>query len=280
MTATLDVRDVTVEYGGLRALDDVSLSVAPGQVAGFIGPNGSGKTTLLDVISGQTPPRTGDVFLDGVDLGAHLPEDRAALGLVRSFQDCRLYPDLTVEETLLVAEDARRPARVFASALRLPGAMRVEREKQNVVDEIMGSLGLDRFRHNLIGELSTGTRRIVDLAAIVAAKPRLLLLDEPTAGIAQREAEAFGPLLRRLQNVTGATICLVEHDVRLVFALCDRVFVMQAGRVVASGTPSEVVRNPVAIAAYLGASDEALMRSGKQRTVKRDGRKRRRTQGE
>ncbi len=292
MTAGLEVRNLVVDYGGLRALDDVSLSLAPGEIVGFIGPNGSGKTTLLDVISGQTPPQSGAVLLDGVDLAAHLPEDRAALGLVRSFQDCLLYAELSVEETLLVAEDARRPAGVLASAFRLPGARRAEREKRATVEGLMDSLGLERFRHNLIAELSTGTRRIVDLAAILAARPRLLLLDEPTSGIAQREAEALGPLLRRLHELTGATICLVEHDVRLVFSLCDRVFVMEAGRIVASGPADEVVHDPVAVAAYLGASEEALTRSGlvttpmrarpERPTIKAEGGRRRRqpSQGE
>ena len=262
MTAALEVRGVGVDYGGVRALDDVSFALAAGQIAGFIGPNGSGKTTLLDVISGQTPAQTGAVLLDGVDLVVHYPEDRAELGLVRSFQDCLLYGELTVEETLLVAEDARRPAGVLASAFRLPGARRAERDKRDTVEGLMSALGLERFRHNLIAELSTGTRRIVDLAAILAARPRLLLLDEPTSGIAQREAEALGPLLRRLHELTGATICLVEHDVRLVFSLCDRVFVMEAGRIVASGPTAHVRNDPVAIAAYLGASEEALARSG------------------
>jgi len=262
MTATLAVRDVVVDYGGVRAVDGISLDFAPGSITGVIGPNGSGKTTLLDVVSGQRRPTAGRVFLDGEDLVDHLPEDRATAGLVRSFQDCRLYPELTVEETLLVAEDARRPAAVLATTLALPGARRSEGEKQAAVDEAIGRLGLERFRHSLISELSTGTRRVVDLAAIVAAQPRVLLLDEPTAGIAQREAEAFGPLLRRLHEVTGATILLVEHDVPLTLSLCDRLVVMEAGRVVSVGEPEAVMADPVAIAAYLGASPEALARSG------------------
>lgn len=262
MTAALEVRDVVVDYGGVRALDGVSLSIAPGEIVGLIGANGSGKTTLLDVISGQTRPQAGKVLLDTVDLSDHLPEDRAAIGLVRSFQDCRLYSELSVEDTLLVAEDARRRAGVVASVLRLPSFNRAERAKRESVETALASLGLDRFRHNLIGELSTGTRRIVDLATILAAHPRLLLLDEPTAGIAQREAEAFGPLLRRMHELTGATICLVEHDVPLTCSLCDRLVVMESGRVAASGTPSEVLADPVAVAAYLGASQEALARSG------------------
>lgn len=262
MTAMLTVSDVSVRYGGVQALGGVSFSVAPGEIAGFIGPNGSGKTTLLDVISGQTTPEAGSVYVDGVDLADYLPEDRALMGVLRSFQDCRLFPELTVEETILVAEDARAPAGVLSSALRLKRSRRVEKRKQAAANELMEGLGLGRFRDKLIAELSTGTRRIVDLAIVIGARPRLLLLDEPTAGIAQREAEAFGPLLRRLHEVTRATICLVEHDMPLTLGLCDRVFVMEVGRIVSAGTPQEVVKDPAAIAAYLGASREALARSG------------------
>jgi ABC-type branched-subunit amino acid transport system ATPase component len=262
MTATLAVHGVEVRYGGVTALAGVDLRIEPGEIVGLIGPNGSGKTTLLDVVSGQIRPRSGTVLLDGLDLVDHLPEDRAAAGVVRSFQDCRLYPELTVEETLLVAEDARRPVGVLASALRLPRFRHAEAAKRAAVDDAMGWLGLDRFRGNLISELSTGTRRIVDLATMVAARPRLLLLDEPTAGIAQREAEAFGPLLRRLHEITGSTICIVEHDVPLASSLCDRLVVMEAGRVIASGPPAAVMSDPAAVAAYLGASEQALARSG------------------
>ena len=262
MTARLEVDDVSVEFGGVRALDGVTFTVEPGEVVGFIGPNGSGKTTLLDVISGTVRATRGRVLLDGEDLIDHYPEDRAEIGVVRSFQDCRLYPELTVEDVVLVAEDARRPARLLATVLSLPNARRAEWSKRERAGELLAQFGLERFRENLVSELSTGTRRVVDLATIVAAQPRLLLLDEPTAGIAQREAEAFGPVLRTIHEVTGATVCLVEHDVPLVTSLCDRLVVMEAGRVVASGPPAEVMRDPVAVAAYLGASEEALARSG------------------
>lgn len=268
MTAALEICDVSVRYGGVSALSEVSCEVEPGEVVGFIGPNGSGKTTLLDVISGQLRPDTGAVYLDGENLVDHLPEDRAAAGLLRSFQDCRLYPELTVLETLLVGEDARRPAGVLSTALSLPDARRKERAKSAAADLALRGFGLQPFRDSLIGELSTGTRRVVDLATIVAAQPRVLLLDEPTAGIAQREAEAFGPLLRRLHEATGATICLVEHDVPLVMSLCDRIVVLETGRVVAEGTPAEVMANPAAVAAYLGASEESLARSGLLRALR------------
>ncbi|MEY2421896.1 MAG: hypothetical protein QOI95_1963 [Acidimicrobiaceae bacterium] len=260
--ARLELRDVVVAFGGLRAVDGVSLTVEPGDIVGFIGPNGSGKTTLLDTISGQLLPASGEVLLDGDDLVDHLPEDRAELGLVRSFQDARLFPDLTVEDTLLVAEDARRPVGLLSTTFAWPRARRAEAAKRSTVAGLLDTLGLTRFAQQPISELSTGTRRIVDLAAIIAAQPRLLLLDEPTAGIAQREAEAFGPLLRRLHDLTGATICIVEHDVPLVVALADRLVVMEAGKIVSAGPVADVLQDSAAIEAYLGASEEALARSG------------------
>jgi ABC-type branched-subunit amino acid transport system ATPase component len=260
--ARLEIRDLSVSFGGLRAVDGVHLSVEPGTIVGLIGPNGSGKTTLLDTVSGLVAPEEGTLTLDGEDLADYLPEERAALGLVRSFQDCRLYPELSVQDTLMLCEDARHRVSVLATTLQLPWARRAERDKAKTVDRAIASFGLERFRHHLTGHLSTGTRRVVDLAAIVLAGPRLLLLDEPTAGIAQREAEAFIPLLQQLHHVTGATILLVEHDVPLVFELCSTVIVMQTGSVVVSGSPEVVRQDPRALAAYLGASDAALNVTG------------------
>ncbi len=260
--ARLDVEGAVVTFGGVQAVDGADLSAEPGSIVGLIGANGSGKTTMLDVISGLVSPRSGSVRLDGESLVEYLPEERAALGVVRSFQDCRLFPELRVEEVLLLTEDARRPVGVLSSTVRAPWARRSERAKQEAVDQVVASFGIERFRNHQIAELSTGTRRVVDLASIVLARPRLLLLDEPTAGIAQREAEAFVPLLRRLHALADTTIVLVEHDVPLVFALCSKVVMMETGRVVSQGTPDEVRRDPRALAAYLGASEEALAVSG------------------
>jgi len=260
--ARLSVEGLVVEFGGLRAVAGVDLTAEPGEIVGLIGPNGSGKTTLLDAVSGVVTPAAGRVVLDGEDVADYLPEERAGLGIVRSYQDCRLFPELTVEDTLLVVADAGRRAGVLATTLQLPGARRAERDKRAAVSRVIGAMSLEPFRHHRTTELSTGTRRVVDLAAVVLARPRLLLLDEPTSGIAQREAEAFVPLLRRLHEVTGSTIVLVEHDVPLVFALCTRVAVMEAGRVVSVGDPDTVRRDPTALAAYLGASEEALVITG------------------
>ena len=260
--ARLEVEGLTVHFGGVRALDGVSFVAEPGSIVGLIGANGSGKTTTLDVVSGLVVPQGGSVRVDGTDLGEYLPEERLSLGVVRSFQDCRLFPELTVLDVLLLCEDARHEVAVVPTTLRLPWARRSERRKTEAVNEVIGAFGLERFRHHRTSQLSTGTRRVVDLASIVLSGPRLLLLDEPTAGIAQREAEAFIPLLRRLHEVADTTIVLVEHDVPLVFELCTAVVVMELGRVVVSGPPEQVRADPKALAAYLGASDEALMASG------------------
>ena len=157
--------------------------------------------------------------------------------MIRSFQDCRLYPELSVHDVLMLCEDAKREVSVLSTTLQLPWARRAEKRKRAAVDQVIEAFGLQRFRHHRTAELSTGTRRVVDLASIVLANPRLLLLDEPTAGIAQREAEAFIPLLRRLHQVADTTIILVEHDVPLVFELCSQVVVMELGRVAAAGLP-------------------------------------------
>jgi ABC-type branched-subunit amino acid transport system ATPase component len=260
--AELSVDGLHVHFGGVHALDGVTFRAEPGAIVGLIGANGSGKTTTLDVISGLVAPQAGTVRLDGVDLHEYLPEERLGVGMVRSFQDCRLYPDLTVLDVLLLSEDARHEVGVLSTTLRLPWARRAERHKLEAVDQVIAAFGLERFRHHRTAELSTGTRRVVDLASIVLARPRILLLDEPTAGIAQREAEAFIPLLQRLHQVADTTIVLVEHDVPLVFELCSTVIVMELGRVVAAGAPEQVRADPKALAAYLGASDEALMASG------------------
>ncbi|HEX4128294.1 MAG TPA: ATP-binding cassette domain-containing protein [Acidimicrobiales bacterium] len=260
--AGLRVDDLHVQFGGVHALNGVSFEAEPGSIVGLIGANGSGKTTTLDVMSGLVSPQSGRVRLDDTDLSEYLPEERLAVGMVRSFQDCRLFPELTVLDVLLLSEDARQEVAVISTTLRLPWARRTERRKLAAVDQVITAFGLERFRHHRTAELSTGTRRVVDLASIVLAKPRLLLLDEPTAGIAQREAEAFIPLLQRIHEVADTTIVLVEHDVPLVFELCSKVVVMELGRVVAAGPPEVIRADSKALAAYLGASDEALMASG------------------
>ncbi len=259
--SSLEVEHLSVAFGGLRAVNDISFTAEAGSIVGLIGANGSGKTTTLDALSGLVPTR-GAIRVDDVDLAEYLPEERRQVGMIRSFQDCRLFPELSVEDVLMICEDALHPVGVLSSTLQMPWARRAERRKKENVDRVISSFGLTRFKHHRTSELSTGTRRVVDLASIVLADPRILLLDEPTAGIAQREAEAFIPLLQRLHEVANTTIILVEHDVPLVFQLCSKVVVMETGSVVSAGSPEVVRADPRALAAYLGASDEAINVSG------------------
>ena len=259
----LSVEELSVAFGGIRAVDEVSFTVAPGEVVGLIGPNGAGKTTLLDLISGFTRPDTGRVRLGEVDLTDRRPHRRAALGLGRSFQDSRLFPSLTVEETLLVSLerwlDVRDP---FNAALRLPPFVDSEAAARHRVDELIDLLGLEAFRSKFIGELSTGSRRVVDIGCVLAHEPSVVLLDEPSSGIAQREAEALAPLLLRIRDALDASLIVIEHDMSLIANVSDRLVALDQGRVVTVGTPDEVLAHPDVVASYLGGDRAVLTRSG------------------
>jgi ABC-type branched-subunit amino acid transport system ATPase component len=258
----LRTEDLELSFGGVTALDGVSIEVRPGEIVGLIGPNGAGKTTLLDVVSGARRAQQGRVLLGGADVTDLDPEMRAAYGLARSFQDAHLFPGLTVTETVQVALANRFRVGVVASTLGMPWGRASEGDSRREADAIVARLGLSAWAQVLTSDLSTGTRRICDLAAQVAARPRVLLLDEPTAGVAQREAEAFGPLLRRIRDELDCAILIVEHDMPLLMGVCDRIYAMELGRVIASGSPSDVRADPGVIASYLGSDERAILRSG------------------
>ena len=265
--APLAVKEVAIRFGGIAALDGVDLVVASGQIVGLIGPNGAGKTTLMNVVSGVLGPDRGSVRLFGHEVAGRPPEIRARYGLARSFQDATLFAGLTVLETVQVALAQKAHTRVLPALVSAPWVRAAERQSRKQALEIVEAFGLGPWADALTVELSTGMRRICDLAAQVAVEPRLLLLDEPTAGVAQREAEAFGPLVRRIRNELGCSILIIEHDMPLLMGLCDRVYAMESGRVIAEGTPEEIRDNSVVIASYLGTDATAIDRSGKQPTV-------------
>jgi branched-chain amino acid transport system ATP-binding protein len=250
------VNEITVRFGGLVALDGVSFVVDEGEILGVLGPNGAGKTTLFDVISGFVAPDRGGVRLrDGAvaDLSRLAPHARARLGLGRSFQDGRLFPALTVSETIAVArERAVRVRDPIAAALHLPMVARSEAAVRARVDELVELLGLQPFAGKFVHELSTGTRRIVDLACVLAHEPSVLLLDEPSSGIAQREAEALAPMLREVRDSLSATVLVIEHDLTLLTAISDRLLALDRGRVIAVGAPHDVLGDPAVVEAYLG----------------------------
>ena len=258
----LQVQDVRLAFGGVQALDGVSLQVAAGEIVGLIGTNGAGKSTLLNVISGVHAPSSGRVLLAGRDVTSAAPELRAGLGLGRTFQSASLFPGLTVLETVEAVIGARRKVGVLSAMVRAPWAVRTERQVTEEAAAIVERFGLASFADTLTGALSTGTRRICVLATQIAARPSVLVLDEPTAGVAQREAEAFGPLLRRIREELGCSIVIVEHDMALLMALCDRVYAMERGAVIREGTPEEVRIDPAVVASYLGTDAVAIGRSG------------------
>jgi ABC-type branched-subunit amino acid transport system ATPase component len=249
-------------YGGVTAVDDVSLIVGEGETLGLIGPNGAGKTTLFEVLAGFVRPDAGRVHFDGRDVTSWSPEGRAELGMVRSFQDVMLFPTLSVLDTVQLALERTLRTRFLESIIGL--TMR-DRARAALARELVGSMGLWEYRNKQIQELSTGTRRIAELTCLVALEPKLLLLDEPSSGIAQRETEKLGELLLALKDEHGMTLVVIEHDIPMIMGLADRIIAMDAGRIIATGKPAAVRKNPKVVEAYLGGRVEAVARSGKRR---------------
>jgi len=259
--AALAATDIAVRFGGRVAVDDVSFAVEPGSVVGLIGSNGAGKTTLMNAICGFVPA-AGSVHLHGRDITLLSPHQRAQAGLGRAFQNARLFADLTVRETLQVALERQEPTELVPSMLALGPSRRAERAKRTQADELIDLVGMGRYADSPIGTLSTGTRRIAELACLLALSPRVLLLDEPTAGVAQRETEAFGPLIQRIRQELDASVLIIEHDMPLIMSISDVVHCLEAGALIASGPPDEVRNDPRVIASYLGTDERTIQRSG------------------
>ncbi len=233
-------------FFGRVVVDAIDLRVGPGEVVGLIGANGAGKSTVMNAIGGFVRSR-GDVEILGGNAGRLSPARRARLGLGRSFQGAELFQDLTVRETV---------------GLAVPGVRPWQRLARAEADEVIAFLGLGPFVDSFINECSTGTRRIVELACLVASGATVLCLDEPTAGIAQRETEAFGPLILRIREELRASLLVIEHDMPVIMGISDRVYCMEAGRMISEGTPSHVRNDPLVIASYLGTDERAIQRSG------------------
>ncbi|MGO9877597.1 MAG: ABC transporter permease subunit [Acidimicrobiia bacterium] len=255
------VRDLTVRFASRTVVDGVDLEVRRGEVVGLIGSNGAGKSTLMNAIAGFVPSG-GTIEVLGRDVRRMPPARRARLGLGRSFQGAELFGDLTVRETIETSLESRAHAGLVATVLALPRARRLERVKRREADEIVGFLGLGRFSGSFINELSTGTRRIVELACLMGSGARILCLDEPTAGIAQRESEAFGPLILDIRRELDASLLVIEHDMPLVLGISDRVYCLEAGRIICEGAPDAVRNDPLVVASYLGTDAAAIQRSG------------------
>jgi branched-chain amino acid transport system ATP-binding protein len=263
---SLETRGLSVSFGGVQAVTGVDLDVRERQILGIIGPNGAGKTTVFDLISGFVTPTRGVVLLGGQEVSALPPHMRAELGLGRSFQDARLFPSMTVRETIAVALERHVAVRdPIAAALMSPSVRLAERRVNEEVDRLIELMHLQAFADKFVGELSTGTRRIVDLACSVAHDPKVLLLDEPSSGIAQRETEALGEVLLDIRDKTGAALLVIEHDMPLITSISDELLALELGSVLARGEPEAVVNDPLVVEGYLGASQDVIQRSGKVR---------------
>ena len=266
----LECRGVTVRFGGLTALSGVDLDVHEGEIVGLIGPNGAGKSTLMECISGFQPVTAGTIRYRGDDLLTRSTNERADLGIGRTLQSVRLFPYLTIVDNVRVALHRHQRAGALASALRLASSRAEETEVLERARSIVSMIGMDAFADKFASELSYGTLRLLELGCMLALEPSFLLLDEPASGISQGETEALGPLLLDIKAQTGATILIIEHDMPLIASLSDRVYCLDAGENLSTGTAAEVTADPKVVEAYLGTrSQQRKVKAAPKRTPKR-----------
>jgi branched-chain amino acid transport system ATP-binding protein len=246
----LDIRNVTKQFGSLVAVDNVSMQVAAGELRAIIGPNGAGKTTFFNMISGFFAPTAGDIVFDGTTVTKLAVTERVAMGMARTFQITEIFPELTVRENIRIGVESALGLR---QRFWIGAAQKAEVNRG--IDEALTLTGLTVSADRFVGELSHGDQRAAEIATALTLKPRLLLLDEPTAGMGEHETYAVANLIRRLHRNSAYTIVLIEHDMRVVFNLADKITVLGEGKMLAEGTPDEIAANPVVQEAYLGKAE-------------------------
>ena len=249
----LRVQGIGVSFSGVVALSDVSLELARGEVLGLIGPNGAGKTTLFDVVSGLREPNSGSIIFNGREVTDRSAVWRSRAGMRRTFQRQQVFGRLTVEENLLCALDWRGGGGgILADLVALPPRRRIERRRRAEIDRVVELCGLGAVRQAMAGSLPIGTARMIELGRALAESPSLLLLDEPTSGLGEAEAECLSQVIHRLRAESSCAVLLVEHDITFVMSHCDRIVVLDCGRVLAQGSPAEIQANGEVRDAYLG----------------------------
>ncbi|HET4411778.1 TPA: ABC transporter ATP-binding protein [Streptococcus pneumoniae] len=250
--ALLEVKQLTKHFGGLTAVGDVTLELNEGELVGLIGPNGAGKTTLFNLLTGVYEPSEGTVTLDGHLLNGKSPYKIAYLGLGRTFQNIRLFKDLTVLDNVLIAFGNHHKQHVFTSFLRLPAFYKSEKELKAKALELLKIFDLDGDAETLAKNLSYGQQRRLEIVRALATEPKILFLDEPAAGMNPQETAELTELIRRIKDEFKITIMLIEHDMNLVMEVTERIYVLEYGRLIAQGTPDEIKTNKRVIEAYLG----------------------------
>jgi branched-chain amino acid transport system ATP-binding protein len=252
--ALFEARDLAIHFGGIKAVDGISFSVAQDMVFTIIGPNGAGKTTIFNLISRIYRPTAGTILLDGTDITRIPAHHIARHGIARTFQNIELFDNRSVLANIMVGQHVHIRTNLLAEILRLPGVIGAEINARRKVEEIIDFLRLSPYRDARVGGLPYGVRKMVELGRALACAPRLLLLDEPSSGLNVEETDDIGVLISDIRDVLGITVLMVEHDMRLVSAVSDRVLAVNFGRQLALGTPGEVQRDPAVIAAYLGSA--------------------------